>query len=112
MDPPLPVVFMVKPVNGGNDLKMEETMMKKLLTGVLAAALVLAAGTSTVFAVGHHGGHHHGLGAGTAAACAGWSDADGDGVCDNWGSGARLGAGDGSRQPGRGHHGAGHGRAG
>ena len=61
--------------------------MKKLLTGVLAAALVLAAGTSTVFAVGHHGGHHHGLGAGTAAACAGWSDADGDGICDGCGCG-------------------------
>ena len=92
-------------------------MMKKLLTGILTAAVVLSMGTASAFAAGFslHGGHHHGLGVGTAAACAAWCDedndgicdgcgygrhyvdADGDGVCDNWGSGARLGGHHGGR---------------
>ena len=50
--------------------------MKRLLTGMLAAALVLSLGVTSAFAAGR-GGHHGG----------GYNfvDGDGDGVCDNYG---------------------------
>lgn len=46
--------------------------MKKLLIGILAAALLTGAGAGTAFAAGH--GCH-------------FTDANGDGVCDNYASG-------------------------
>ena len=54
--------------------------MKRLLTGMLAAALVLSLGVTSAFAAGR-GGHHSG----------GYNfvDADGDGVCDNYGQRVR-----------------------
>lgn len=50
--------------------------MKKVMTGILAAALVLTVGTTSAFAVGRR---------------ANYVDANGDGVCDNYGTGRGQG---------------------
>lgn len=80
--------------------------MKKLLIGATVTALVLSAGATTAFAAG---GRHHGMravsnvGQGSGLCQSGYScfvDANGDGVCDNLGTGCH------NRQSwGGGHHG-------
>lgn len=76
--------------------------MKRVLTGIVATALVLSLGVTSAFAAGWG----HGLnyvdadGDGVCDNCTGggryFVDADGDGVCDNYAGGGR-GAGRGGR---------------
>ncbi len=54
--------------------------MKKIIAGILALTLVLSLGIGSAFAAGN--GQCRG---------AGFVDADGDSVCDNYGSGAGRG---------------------
>lgn len=55
--------------------------MRKLFSGLLAAALVLSLGTTSAFAC-HHGGCVNYVEAGCGV---NYVDADGDGICDNCG---------------------------
>ena len=57
---------------------LEEINMKKIIAGILALTLVLSLGIGSAFAAG--------TGAGNT-----FVDADGDGVCDNCGTGAGRG---------------------
>ncbi len=50
-------------------IEMEETVMKKILTGLLVAVLAVSAGTVTTFAAESVYGKHY-------------ADCNGDGVCD------------------------------
>lgn len=63
--------------------------MKKLFTGVAVLALIATVGAGSVLAMGgHHGGgwrNAANTGNGGAGYC--YVDANGDGVCDNYGSG-------------------------
>lgn len=68
--------------------------MRKLFSGLLAAALVLSLGTTSAFAC-HHGGCVNYV---EADCGVNYVDADGDGVCDNYASGWGRGCG-----RGRGH---------
>lgn len=61
--------------------KMEDADMKKILTGILAVALVASVGTTVAFAADFGGCRRH------------FVDADGDGICDNYGTGCRDGNG-------------------
>lgn len=70
--------------------------MKKLLIGATVTALVLSVGATTAFAAG---GRHHGTWAvynvkqGSGVCQSGYScfvDANGDGLCDNWGTGSGI----------------------
>ena len=49
--------------------------MKKIIAGILALTLVLSLGIGSAFAAGTGAGQN-------------FVDADGDGICDNYGSGA------------------------
>lgn len=69
--------------------------MRKLFSGLLAAALVLSLGTTSAFACHHGGGCVNYVEAGCGV---NYVDADGDGVCDNYASGWGRGCG-----RGRGH---------
>ena len=68
--------------------------MKRIITGIAASALVLSLCVTGALAAGRGcGGGHHGAawsqaGAWTrhSAACGGYTDADGDGICDNCGA--------------------------
>lgn len=64
--------------------------MKKTIFGILTAALLLTAGTVSVFAGGHGCGRNYAAaGRGTActytAASCHYTDTDGDGICDHCG---------------------------
>ena len=61
--------------------KMEDADMKKILTGILAVALVASVGATVAFAADFGGCRRH------------FVDADGDGICDNYGTGCRDGNG-------------------
>ena len=58
--------------------------MKKIFAITLAVALILALAAVSVYAAGGKNGPEN---SGYAAACYGYTDADGDGVCDNYGTG-------------------------
>lgn len=88
--------------------------MKKLLTGIIALALVISVCSTTAFAAGHGHGRRHAAvnndvvcdycttfcqfvddnedgicdncGSDTCKKCTGYVDANGDGICDNYGS--------------------------
>ena len=88
--------------------------MKKLAAGVIALALAAALGGTAVLAAGH-GWHGQGQeGCGWCGTSCQYTDADGDGVCDNWtggGQGYVDADGDGvcDHYTGGGHHrGGGH----
>ena len=95
--------------------------MKRVLTGVVATALVLSVGVTTVFAAGRGLGRNYvdankdGLCDHYVAGVCPFRDADGDGVCDNCTGGGRYyvdANGDGvcDNYGSGGHgHGAGHG---
>ena len=78
---------------------MEEMKMKKLLTGILTTAIVLSIGTTSALAAGSGRGQ---CGTKSASknyaetACRYYTDADGDGICDNCGT-AVTGNGNGNR---------------
>ena len=81
--------------------------MKKIIAGILAAALVLSVGIVSAFAAGPDTGRNFvdadgdgvcdncgtGMGRGAGGQGLGFVDADGDGICDNYGTGAGRGAG-------------------
>ncbi|MEH2928635.1 hypothetical protein VSQ48_01710 [Candidatus Ventrimonas sp. KK005] len=60
--------------------------MKKVLAGVVAAAMVSGFGTMSVFAAGGGWGCHHG-GNGYAYTSCAYVDENGDGICDTCGMG-------------------------
>ena len=65
--------------------------MKKVRTGILAAALLLTIGVTGAFAAGPGWGRHTGWNSSCPAAGASCRyDADGDGICDNCGVGANY----------------------
>ena len=89
--------------------------MKKMITILLASALVLGLLVTGTLAAGHFG---HGTGiCQNSVAC--YQDADGDGICDYHGSNCAYGDTDGDgvcdnlgQNCGQGHHGSGHHRGG
>ncbi len=91
--------------------------MKKTLLGILIGLVILAVGVTTAFAAGP-GGRHHGTGATGTGVCR-YVDANGDGICDNRGTGCGQGGGyadadgdgvcDNYTGGQGGHHGSGHG---
>lgn len=96
--------------------------MKKALLGVLSTAIFLSFCAVTAFAACPGGGcrfadANGGLCDNTGSRCV-YADADGDGLCDNYGSGQSRscgyghghGHGHGSRGGGCGHHGNGGGK--
>lgn len=65
--------------------------MKKVRTGILAAALLLTIGVTGAFAAGPGRGRHAGWNSSCPAAGASCRyDTDGDGLCDNCGAGANY----------------------
>lgn len=72
--------------------------MKKIIAGILAAALVLSVGIVSAFAAGPDTGRNF-VDADNDGVCdlmgsnCAYVDADGDGICDNYGTGAGRGAG-------------------
>lgn len=65
--------------------------MKKVRTGILAAALLLTIGVTGAFAAGPGWGRHADWNSSCPAADASCRyDADGDGLCDNCGAGANY----------------------
>lgn len=88
MDSFLTVVLSMKTENTAMQQK-EATSMKKVRTGILATALLLSIGVTGAFAAGSGWGRHaacNGAGTPTGTACR-YIDADGDGICDNCGTG-------------------------
>ena len=65
-------------VNRKNKIGLEEFSMKKLLAGILAAVMVGSVGMMSSFAAVTAPGRN-------------FVDEDGDGVCDYYGSGMRMG---------------------
>ncbi len=71
--------------------------MKKIAAGILATVIVVSAGSIGVFAGPMHG-NHHGTGAyhhyyvqgmcgmNSGIHCGNYIDADGNGICDNYGT--------------------------
>ena len=86
-------------------------IMKKLIALVMAGMMVVSLGTTALAAGGHHGrgaGSGQGQGQGMGQ---NWVDADGDGVCDNYGTncqGTGCGTGCGHDSGHGGHHGGRH----
>ena len=82
MEIPCRIVLRMKPGNGSPNYK-EEFRMKfnknRILTGALAAVLVLSVGATAAFAAGPRAGRGNGN----------FVDADNNGVCDNRGNGNR-----------------------
>lgn len=68
--------------------------MKKMVMGTISAALVLSMAVTGAFAAGHGNGHGRNF-----------VDANGDGVCDNCGTGAQTQNG---HHDGQGYHGGRH----
>ena len=64
--------------------------MKKVRTGILAAALLLSIGVTGALAAGPGWGRHAGWNNCPASDASCRYDADGDGVCDTCGSGANY----------------------
>ena len=90
MDCPLPVVLPMKAENITAQQK-EVISMKKIRTGILAAALLLSIGVTGAFAAGPGWGRHAAWNDNCPAAGASCRyDADGDGLCDNCGGGANY----------------------
>ena len=72
--------------------------MKKLMAGILTAAVVLSVGAASAFAAGHGQGRYFvdengdGICDNQGSGCGRYFvDENGDGVCDNQGSGCRRG---------------------
>ena len=100
MDCPLPVVLLMKAENITAQQK-EVIRLKKIRTGILAAALLLSIGVTGAFAAGASC-RYDADGDGLCDNCGGganYVDSDNDGVCDHWG-GSRCGLG---RGMGRGY---------
>ena len=90
MDCPLPVVLLMKAENITAQQK-EVIRLKKIRTGILAAALLLSIGVTGAFAAGPGWGRHAAWNDNCPAAGASCRyDADGDGLCDNCGGGANY----------------------
>lgn len=68
----------ISEVTKGYQKILEETHMKKIIAGIIALALVLSLGIGSAFAAGPGTGRN-------------FVDVDGDGVCDNCGSGTGRG---------------------
>ncbi len=81
MDIAFSVVLLVKWLKKMKYVKMEDADMKKVLTGVLTLAIVASVGATVAFAADFRG-------------CRGnFVDADGNGICDNYGTDCRDGNG-------------------
>lgn len=88
MDCPLPVVLPMKAENIAAQQK-EVISMKKIRTGILAAALLLSIGVTGAFAASPGWGRHANRNDSCPASGASCRyDADGDGICDNCGANA------------------------
>lgn len=64
--------------------------MKKIWKGTVAAALVLSVAATTAFAAGgwrSHSSSYRGTGCQGAYCGTNYVDTNGDGICDNWGTG-------------------------
>ena len=97
MDCPLPVVLPMKAENIAAQQK-EVISMKKIRTGILAAALLLSIGVTGAFAAGPGWGRHAAWNDNCPASGTSCRyDTDGDGLCDNCGAGSNYVDADGNR---------------